>query len=113
MQTVGMIGLGALGVLFGQRLMANGADVRVLADKTRAEKYQKQGVTCNGAPVAFRYVTPEEAEPVDLMIFATKEGGLRGAMETAAGFIVKTKTPASSGGSGKLKAISPKGTTLC
>ena len=50
MQTVGMIGLGALGVLFGQRLMANGADVRVLADKTRAEKYQKQGVTCNGAP---------------------------------------------------------------
>lgn len=49
MQTVGMIGLGALGVLFGQRLMANGADVRVLADKTRAEKYQKQGVTCNGA----------------------------------------------------------------
>lgn len=87
MQTVGMIGLGALGVLFGQRLMANGADVRVLADKTRAEKYQKQGVTCNGAPVAFRYVTPEEAEPVDLMIFATKEGGLRGAMETAAGFI--------------------------
>ena len=87
MQTVGMIGLGALGVLFGQRLMANGANVRVLADKTRAEKYQKQGVTCNGAPVAFRYVTPEEAEPVDLMIFATKEGGLRGAMETAAGFI--------------------------
>ena len=80
MQTVGMIGLGALGVLFGQRLMANGADVRILADKTRAEKYQKQGVTCNGAPVAFRYVTPEEAEPVDLMIFATKEGGLRGAL---------------------------------
>ena len=29
------------------------------------------------------------------------------------GFFVKTKTPASSGGSGKLKAISPKGTTLC
>ena len=28
-----MIGLGALGVLFGQRLMANGADVLVLADK--------------------------------------------------------------------------------
>ena len=30
-----------------------------------------------------------------------------------AAFLVKTKTPASSGGSGKLKAISPKGTTLC
>ncbi len=87
MQTVGIIGLGALGVLFGQRLLENGADVRIIADKARAQKYQNEGVTCNGAPVAFRYETPEEAKPVDLMIFATKEGGLRGAMETAAGFI--------------------------
>ena len=87
MQTVGIIGLGALGVLFGQRLLENGADVRIIADQSRAEKYQKQGVTCNGAPVTFRYVTPEKAEKVDLMIFATKEGGLRSAMETASGFI--------------------------
>ena len=87
MQTVGIIGLGALGVLFGQRLLENGADVRIIADQSRAEKYQKQGVICNGAPVNFRYVTPEKAEKVDLMIFATKEGGLRSAMETASGFI--------------------------
>ena len=87
MQTVGIIGLGALGVLFGQRLLENGADVRIIADKARAQKYQKQGVICNGAPVNFRYVTPEKAEKVDLMIFATKEGGLRSAMETASGFI--------------------------
>ena len=86
MQTVGIIGLGALGVLFGQRLLENGADVRIIADQSRAEKYQKQGVICNGAPVNFRYVTPEKAEKVDLMIFATKEGGLRSAMETASGF---------------------------
>lgn len=52
MQTVGMIGLGALGVLFGQRLMANGADVRVLAVRP-VRKVQKQGVTCNGAPWRF------------------------------------------------------------
>ena len=87
MQAVGSIGLGALGVLFGQRLLENGADVRIIADLARAEKYRKQGVTCNGAPVDFRYVTPEEAESVDLMIFATKEGGLQNAMETASGFI--------------------------
>ena len=87
MQTVGIIGLGALGVLFGQRLLENGVDVRIIADRNRAEKYKKHGVTCNGAPVAFRYVTPEEAKHVDLMIFATKEGGLRDAMETASGFI--------------------------
>ena len=50
MQTVGIVGLGALGVLFGQRLLENGADVRVIADEARAERYQKQGVICNGNP---------------------------------------------------------------
>ena len=87
MQTVGIVGLGALGVLFGQRLLENGADVRVIADEARAERYQKQGVICNGTPVNFRYETPKTEKPVDLMIFATKESGLRGAMETASGFI--------------------------
>lgn len=87
MQTVGIVGLGALGVLFGQRLLENGADVRVIADEARAERYQKQGVICNGTPVNFRYETPKAAKPVDLMIFATKESGLHGAMETASGFI--------------------------
>ena len=87
MQTVGIVGLGALGVLFGQRLLENGADVRVIADEARAERYQKQGVICNGTPVNFRYETPKTAKIVDLMIFATKESGLRGAMETASGFI--------------------------
>lgn len=53
MQTVGMIGLGALGVLFGQRLMANGADVRVLADKTRAEKYKNRALPAMARPWRF------------------------------------------------------------
>ena len=83
-RTVGIVGLGALGVLFGSRLLAGGADVRILADAARAARYAREGVTANGVPVAFRYVTPEEAEPVDLLLFATKAGGLAGAMETAA-----------------------------
>lgn len=86
-QTVGIVGLGALGVLFGSRLLAGGADVRVIADETRAARYRREGVTANGVPVAFTYVTPQEAQPVDLLIFATKAGGLAGAMETAAPFI--------------------------
>ena len=37
MQTVGIVGLGALGVLFGQRLLENGADGRARKDiKSRA-----------------------------------------------------------------------------
>ena len=42
MQTVGIVGLGALGVLFGQRLLENGADVRVIADEARG-KISKAG----------------------------------------------------------------------
>ena len=86
-RTVGIVGLGALGVLFGSRLLSGGADVRIIADKARAARYRKEGVTANSVPVAFTYVTPEEAEPVDLLMFATKAGGLAGAMETAAPFV--------------------------
>ena len=84
---VGIIGLGALGILFGSNLLAMGADVRILCDEERAGRYRREGVTCNGKPVGFRYMTPSEAEPMDLVIFATKFGGLSAAMETAAGFI--------------------------
>ena len=86
-RTVGIVGLGALGVLFGSRLLSGGADVRIIADEARAARYRKEGVTANGVPIAFTYVTPEEAEPVDLLMFATKAGGLAGAMETAAPFV--------------------------
>ena len=86
-RTVGIVGLGALGVLFGSRLLSGGADVRIIADEARAARYRKEGVTANGVPVAFTYVTPEEAELVDLLMFATKAGGLAGAMETAAPFV--------------------------
>ena len=87
MQTVGIVGLGALGVLFGERLLSGGADVSIIADEARVQRYRRDGVLCNGEPVAFAYKTPAQAEPVDLLIFATKESGLRGAMDTAKGFI--------------------------
>ena len=87
MQTVGIVGLGALGVLFGERLLSGGADVSIIADEARVQRYWRDGVLCNGEPVAFAYKTPAQAEPVDLLIFATKESGLRGAMDTAEGFI--------------------------
>lgn len=87
MQTVGIVGLGALGVLFGERLLSGGADVSIIADEARVQRYRRDGVLCNGEPVAFAYKTPAQAEPVDLLIFATKESGLSGAMDTAEGFI--------------------------
>jgi len=86
-KTVGLIGLGAVGALYAQRLLALGADLRVIVDAGRKERYSREGVYVNDTRVDFPYVTPDEAEPVDLLLIATKEGGLLSAMETASGFI--------------------------
>ena len=85
--SVGLIGLGALGVLFGERLLSGGAKLTVIADEARAARCRREGVTCNGRPVPFDLMTPAQARPVDLLIFATKAGGLSAAMETAAAFV--------------------------
>lgn len=85
--TVGLIGLGAVGALYAERMLSAGADLRVIGDEARRERYAREGVYVNGTRVDFPYVTPQEAAPVDLLLIVTKEGGLRGAMETAASFI--------------------------
>jgi 2-dehydropantoate 2-reductase len=62
-KTVSIIGLGALGILFGRRLseaLPEGA-LRIVADKARIEKYRREGVYCNGERCVFNYMTPEEA----------------------------------------------------
>ena len=86
-KTVGIIGFGALGVQFAQRLERGGADVLVLADEARAARYRNEGVLCNGETYVPRVCTPAQAKPVDLLIFATKENGLEAAIETAAAFV--------------------------
>lgn len=86
-KTVGLIGLGAVGALYAKNLLESGADLRVIVDEDRKERYSREGVYVNGVCVNFPYVTPKKASPVDLLLIVTKEGGLRGAMETASGFI--------------------------
>jgi len=86
-KTVGLIGLGAVGALYGERLLASGADLRVIVDEERARRYAREGVYVNGTRVDFPYITPKDAQPVDLLLIVTKEGGLLGALETASGFV--------------------------
>jgi len=86
---VGLIGLGAVGALYAERLFASGAALRVIVDEARKARYVREGVYVNGKRIDFPYVTPEEAQPVDLLLIVTKAGGLRGAMETACGFVGK------------------------
>lgn len=84
-KTVGVIGLGALGVLYAQLLTnALGKDrVLVLADSGRIRRYQRQALCFNGARCDFHYADAASVtEPVDLLLFAVKFGGLESSIET-------------------------------
>ncbi len=78
---VAIIGLGALGILFGTQIAKNiGDDLTVIADARRIDRYRINGVSCNGESCHFHYKTPEQAEVVDLVIFAVKINGLNDAI---------------------------------
>ena len=84
-KTVGVIGLGALGVLYADQFTsALGKDhVLVLADRQRTDRYQREGVWYNEELCDFHYADAAQVEePVDLLLFAVKFGGLTSAIET-------------------------------
>lgn len=84
-KTVGVIGLGALGTMYAHLFtQALGRDhVLVLADGDRVARYQKQPLYYNGALCDFHYADAAEVqEPVDLLLFAVKFGGLAGSVDT-------------------------------
>lgn len=84
-ETVGVIGLGALGTLYAQLLTeALGKEhVLVLADSRRVERYRRETPYFNGRPCDFNYADAAAvAVPVDLLLFAVKFGGLEASMET-------------------------------
>lgn len=89
---VSIIGLGALGILFGKHLAKKMSkeDVRIIADKDRIEKYKKEHVYCNGEVCDFHYVTPEDpCEPADLLIFTVKYEGLHEAIQSVKNHVGK------------------------
>ncbi len=83
-QKVSIMGLGALGTLYGHHLskrMPQGA-LKIVADAKRIERYQRDRVFCNGESCVFSYVTPEEDDgPADLLIIAVKYNALSEAVE--------------------------------
>jgi 2-dehydropantoate 2-reductase len=81
---VSIIGLGALGILFGHHLSKKmpKADLRIIADRDRINRYEKDHVYCNGERCDFTYLTPvERCEPADLLIFTVKYDGLNDAIQ--------------------------------
>lgn len=75
LQTVSIVGLGALGILFGGQLARalGPGQVRVVAGAARAERYRQEGVEMDGERVPFTYLTPEDTPtPADLVLVCVK-----------------------------------------
>ncbi len=82
-ETVSIIGLGALGILFGHHLSKKMPikSLRIIADEKRIKKYISEPVYCNNEKCSFNFVLPQaEGDPADLAIFAVKFGGLNDAI---------------------------------
>lgn len=85
-ESISIIGMGALGVLFGELLAQKlGPDaVTFIANQERIQKYRTEGIFCNGRECHFSLsdgVHPEK--PADLLLFAVKGTALDAALEEA------------------------------
>lgn len=77
-QSVNVIGMGALGLLYANLIQSNvGAEsVSFLLDDQRYGKYKDTVFTINGEQKTFHMVKESQAVPVDLVIVAVKFTGL-------------------------------------
>ncbi|PKM66615.1 MAG: 2-dehydropantoate 2-reductase [Firmicutes bacterium HGW-Firmicutes-2] len=83
-KTVSIIGLGALGVLYGHHLAKNMPleNLRIIADADRIKRYKMDKIYCNHEEVDVNFMTPETpCSPSDLVIFAVKYKDLKDAIE--------------------------------
>lgn len=81
---VSLIGVGALGILFGHQLSQKlpAPDFRVIADVSRQRRYEAEGLFVNGMRCSFNFVPPEaSADPADLILIAVKYSGLKDAID--------------------------------
>ena len=76
--TVSLVGLGAIGAAYGSKLHDTMKDsFQVVANEERIKKYQKNGIQINDHAYHFNYIAPGvKTEPADLVIFAVKNAEL-------------------------------------
>ena len=89
-ERIAIVGMGALGVLYGDFLTEHLGRERVgfVVNAERRERYERMEITANGRRCDFRLIDANESgEPADLVIFAVKATALQQAMEDAAGQI--------------------------
>ena len=88
-KTVAIVGMGALGMLYGEQLnkvLPAGA-VRFLMDEERFKRHKNDKCEVNGVEQSFTLQSVAQAEPVDLVIVATKFSGLNEALEEMQGLV--------------------------
>ena len=88
-KTVAIVGMGALGMLYGEqlnRVLPTGA-VRFVMDEERFVRHQKDKYEVNGVEQSFTLQSSATAEPVDLVIVATKFSGLQEALTEMQGLV--------------------------
>ncbi|WWR16668.1 ketopantoate reductase family protein [Lachnospiraceae bacterium JLR.KK008] len=86
-ETIDIVGLGALGVMYADFFTGKlGREkVRVLADRNRIERYEREGIVFNGRPCVLNYQdAAAQTRPCQLLLFAVKYGALEAAMEEVA-----------------------------
>ena len=84
-ENVSIVGMGALGVMYGDFFTAKlGKEhVTFVADKARIDRFQQEGMFCNGRACDFAIADElETGRPADLLIFAVKATGLQAAIHT-------------------------------
>ena len=83
-ETVAILGRGAVGLLYGtlaEKNLGPGA-VRYVMDDERFRRHAGETVTVNGEPCRVPTIPASEATPVDLVILAIKAPGLPTALDT-------------------------------
>ena len=89
-ERIAIVGMGALGVLYGNYLTEHLGRERVgfVVNAERRERYGRMEISANGHCCDFRLIDANETgDPADLVIFAVKATALQQAMEDAAGQI--------------------------
>lgn len=82
MWKIRIIGMGALGVMYGDFMKEHGGNPAFVMDKNRLNKYQGMELICNGRPQSFSMEESSLSEPADLVLIAVKYPGLSAALET-------------------------------
>ena len=84
-ENVSIVGMGALGVMYGDFLTEKmGKEhVEFVADSARIDRFQQEGIFCNGHACDFAIADElETGRPADLLIFAVKATGLEAAIHS-------------------------------